>query len=281
MQNENMYYNYYPFGTPYSDGTSTHTAMQPFKFGAKELDMTHGWHTYDFGARIYDPTLARWLSPDPMMEKYYPWSPYVYCGNDPVRYIDLDGKADYFTTSGIFIKSDNNKKDSYIYIQTETGNVKLADYNFGNGYNNLRAMMRVVYHYANETGLIGKARSIGVESNGKNTNELANTNEDKRVRVHVSNGHFPESLSHIENLKSTLRHEEYHIDITDKPSEEVLVIMQEMEHPDFFKTTQSFKDNTSGYLQSELVKLYMESKREFYKCIDKAQKLLYQFNAKK
>ena len=76
-------------------------------------------------------------------------------------------------------------------------------------------------------------------------------------------------------LKSTLRHEEYHIDITDKPSEEVLVIMQEMEHPDFFKTTQSFKDNTSGYLQSELVKLYMESKREFYKCIDKAQKLLY------
>ena len=84
--------NYYPFGTPYSDGTPTNTAMQPFKYGAKELDMTHGWHTYDFGARIYDPTLARWLSPDPMMEKYYPWSPYVYCGNDPVRYVDPDGR---------------------------------------------------------------------------------------------------------------------------------------------------------------------------------------------
>ena len=82
-------------GCAHVDGTSTHTAMQPFKYGAKELDMTHGWHTYDFGARIYDPTLARWLSPDPMMEKYYPWSPYVYCGNDPVNAVDPNGRDWY------------------------------------------------------------------------------------------------------------------------------------------------------------------------------------------
>ena len=34
--------NYYPFGLPYSDGTSTNTAMQPLKYNGKELDITHG-----------------------------------------------------------------------------------------------------------------------------------------------------------------------------------------------------------------------------------------------
>ena len=140
--------------------------------------------------------------------------------------------------------------------------------------------MRVVYHYALKTGLVNKAKSIGVESNDKNANVLAYTNDDNRVRVHVSNGHFPKSLSQIENFKSTLRHEGYHIDITDNSSEEVLVIMQEMEHPDFSKTTQSFKDNTSGYLQEELVKLYKTNRRGFKNIINKAQELLNRFNAK-
>ena len=35
---------------------------------------------------------------------------------------DSDGMADYFTNSGKFIKSYNNKKDSYIYIQKLSGN---------------------------------------------------------------------------------------------------------------------------------------------------------------
>ena len=45
----------------------------------------------DFGARLYDPRTAAWLSQDPLSEKYYPISPYAYCAGNPVNLVDPDG----------------------------------------------------------------------------------------------------------------------------------------------------------------------------------------------
>jgi RHS repeat-associated protein len=85
--------NYYPFGTPYFDSSSTKNAdMQPYKYNGKELDRMHGLDAYDYGARQYDPILARWDRIDPLCEKYYNISPYAYCANNPVKYIDPDGR---------------------------------------------------------------------------------------------------------------------------------------------------------------------------------------------
>ena len=50
----------------------------------------------DFGARLYDPRTASWLSHDPLAEKYFGISPFVYCFNCPNTYYDPDGRDGYF-----------------------------------------------------------------------------------------------------------------------------------------------------------------------------------------
>lgn len=81
---------YYPFGMAFADATSS--TIQPYKYSGKELDVMHGLNQYDVEARYYDPGYIRFTSIDPLAEKYYSWSPYMYVGNNPLKYIDLDGK---------------------------------------------------------------------------------------------------------------------------------------------------------------------------------------------
>ena len=43
-----------------ADGTGLNPSLQTRKFGGKELDLTHGYVNYDFGARGYNPLLSVW-----------------------------------------------------------------------------------------------------------------------------------------------------------------------------------------------------------------------------
>ncbi len=88
--------NYYPFGAPYADAdAATGSAIPQYKYNGKELDVTHGLNTYDYGARQLDPILGRWDRMDPLAEKYPGISPYVYCLNNPVKNVDTDGRKVY------------------------------------------------------------------------------------------------------------------------------------------------------------------------------------------
>ena len=82
---------YYPFGSPIND---LYRCMclndeNDYKYNGKEQQNFYDW--LDYGARMYDPVVARWWTPDPLAEKYYSTSPYAYCLNNPVRFIDPDG----------------------------------------------------------------------------------------------------------------------------------------------------------------------------------------------
>ncbi|QQU05488.1 hypothetical protein I6I89_06575 [Myroides odoratus] len=61
-----------------------------YKFNAKELDAQTGYYYY--GARYYDPGASIFLSVDPLAEKYPGINPYVYVANNPVNFVDPDGR---------------------------------------------------------------------------------------------------------------------------------------------------------------------------------------------
>ena len=81
---------YYPFGMEFA--SNTNGTVQPYKYNGKELDTKGGLNLYDYGARHYDPVLGRFMTVDPMAEKYYSVSPYAYCGNNPIMLVDVNGK---------------------------------------------------------------------------------------------------------------------------------------------------------------------------------------------
>ncbi len=64
-----------------------------YQYGDKELQTDFGLNWNDFGARFYDPAIGRWTTIDPLAGMYYRWSPYNYCMDNPLRYIDPTGMA--------------------------------------------------------------------------------------------------------------------------------------------------------------------------------------------
>lgn len=63
-----------------------------YKYNGKEYQDELGLNMYDYGARNYDPALGRWMNIDPLAERHPENSTYTYCMNNPVVFVDPDGK---------------------------------------------------------------------------------------------------------------------------------------------------------------------------------------------
>jgi len=80
---------YIAFGEVLFEEHSTSKTM-PYLFNGKELDQETG--LYYYGARYLDSKTSLWLNVDPLAEKYSNISPYAYVANNPIKYIDPDGR---------------------------------------------------------------------------------------------------------------------------------------------------------------------------------------------
>lgn len=99
-------FDYNPYGTvsrTWTNSSTTDNSEKRYRFGGKEIagssltdlsgtGATAGAAYLDFGARLYSPRTATWLSPDPLMENHFGFSPFVYSADSPMNYTDPEGK---------------------------------------------------------------------------------------------------------------------------------------------------------------------------------------------
>jgi RHS repeat-associated protein len=91
---------YYPFGLTMKAISPRALSINPVnktKYNSKELQNEEfaegtGLENYDYGARFYEPQIGRWMVPDASAEKYSSISAYSYSFNNPIVFVDPDGK---------------------------------------------------------------------------------------------------------------------------------------------------------------------------------------------
>jgi RHS repeat-associated protein len=114
---------------------SRKSGLYRYSFNGKESDREVsdlGEGTQDYGFRIYNPSLGKFLSVDPIAHKFAFYTPYQFAGNKPIVAIDLDGLEDVWTHTF-------KEADGSLYTTTMAS----TDEGFEDFKNNLIATMNI------------------------------------------------------------------------------------------------------------------------------------------
>ena len=177
---------YYPFGMIAKAYNS-----QNYRYGynGKERDAEGtggGGSTYDYGFRIYNPNIAKFLSVDPLHQSY-PWnSTYAFAENDVIRSIDLDGleklalsgsvpPEQYYKKSREGLPGNTSYEASHVYgFAKQTERLKLK---YGFHAKKVQSGAEVLSALEKETTLHGSITHLFFFGHGNNNGWLLKSNE--------------------------------------------------------------------------------------------------------
>ena len=124
---------------------------ESYRYGFNGMEKDDEWKAgavYDYGFRIYDARIAKFLSVDPLTSSYPWYTPYQFAGNSPIKFIDLDGlekkvegTAETETKTDPQLDNSNSKDmaimvafpDQKAKIPTNQGAARWLEETFGDG----------------------------------------------------------------------------------------------------------------------------------------------------
>ena len=181
---------YYPYGERWNDG-SVEQADNRYRYNGKESQSDFGLPYLDYGARLYDPATGRWLTQDPLSDKYHGISPYAFCAGNPMRYVDPDGRdfkkklrGNTITISAVYYvnkESYSSLKQAMDFWNTRTDDKFIDDkdrvYNIK--YKLTPILILDLQNLPNDTNRY-------LVTNDLDPNNVGETTDDKRIKVRRS-----------------------------------------------------------------------------------------------
>ncbi|MBF4485035.1 RHS repeat-associated core domain-containing protein [Flavobacterium sp. CSZ] len=219
------YSDYYPFGMLVPN---RHKSVNDYRYGfngmEKDNELKGGeGNSYDFGARMLDPRIGRWFARDPKDKKNPFLSPYSYVENNPMFFVDPDGKDAIGTVKGNTITI-----STVIYVTGKNGaknfikNAQAAVNQYYQGKNDFKATVGGKKYNVKFDIVVKEAPSnyaSGTPSCNKKSDVLTGTShvrlmpsvdsEGKETRSHVANYEMGEI--NVNEIISGIAHEFGHL----------------------------------------------------------------------